>query len=534
MNDYKQMLLTALCLLTLFLIVGCGQKSTNATLTPDVSTSNNSTTDTNTTSSDTASTTEPAVVAPPVVESPTFETPLPSFDANGNPIFTNVSVHDPSVIKVDDTYYVFGSHLQSAKTTDLMNWQLISSGATTGNKLIPNVKEEMKDALTWAQTDTFWAGDVIQLADGKFYMYYCNCKGDSPRGDIGLAVSDNIEGPYVNKGMFLKSGMWNQTSPDGKVYDATKHPNAVDPDTFFDKNGLLWMVYGSYSGGIFILQMDPTTGLPLPDQGYGKKLLGGNHARIEGPYMLYSPESDYYYLFLSFGGLDVTGGYNIRVARSKNPDGPFVDALGQEMINCKGATGTIFDDKSIEPFGVKLVGNFKFTKATGEPSGVTLGYASPGHNSAYYNEETKQYYLIFHTRFPNAGDGYQVRVHQFFINADGWPVVAPERYSSEVKSPLTTEEISGDFKLINHGKEVSATVKQSEVITLDASGNISGTHSGSWQQSQDGRLEITIDGILYKGYALKQWNSGLKLSTITFTALSADGTAVWGTKVLAQ
>jgi arabinan endo-1,5-alpha-L-arabinosidase len=64
--------------------------------------------------------------------------------------------------------------------------------------------------------------------------------------------------------------------------------------------------------------------------------------------MLYSPLTDYYYLFLSFGGLDAAGGYNIRVARSRNPDGPFVDAAGNNMINCKGPQGTTFDDKAID------------------------------------------------------------------------------------------------------------------------------------------------------------------------------------------
>jgi arabinan endo-1,5-alpha-L-arabinosidase len=44
-------------------------------------------------------------------------------------------------------------------------------------------------------------------------------------------------------------------------------PNVVDPNTFFDKDGKLWMIYGSYSGGIFILEMDATTGLPLPEPG---------------------------------------------------------------------------------------------------------------------------------------------------------------------------------------------------------------------------------------------------------------------------
>lgn len=177
--------------------------------------------------------------------------------------FKETSVHDPSILKVKDTFYIFGSHLAAAKSKDLMNWDTIATGVANGNTLIPNVKEELKEALDWAQTDTLWAADVIQLADGKFYMYYNACKGDSPRSAMGLAVADKIEGPYKNKGIFLKSGMWDQPSEDGTIYDATKHPNAVDPDTFYDKNGKLWMVYGSYSGGIFIMQMDEKTGKPL-------------------------------------------------------------------------------------------------------------------------------------------------------------------------------------------------------------------------------------------------------------------------------
>ena len=105
----------------------------------------------------------------------------------------------------------------------------------------------------------------------------------------------------------------------------------------------------------YIMEMDPDTGFPYPDQGYGKKLLGGYHARIEGPYILYSPKTDYYYLFLSFGGLDSTGAYNIRVSRSKNPDGPYFDAKGQDMINCMGKPGILFHDPSIQPYGTKLL-----------------------------------------------------------------------------------------------------------------------------------------------------------------------------------
>ncbi len=144
-------------------------------------------------------------------------------------------------------------------------------------------------------------------------------------------------------------------SPDGQTYNANIHPNAIDPHVFFDHEGELWMVYGSYSGGIFILPMDKTTGLPT-EESYGTKLMGGNHSRIEGPYMVYNEETDYYYLFTSFGGLDATGAYNIRVARSKNPDGPFYDMKGQDKIAAKGPAGSFFDDVAIEKYGLSYLG----------------------------------------------------------------------------------------------------------------------------------------------------------------------------------
>ncbi|MDR3052150.1 MAG: family 43 glycosylhydrolase [Oscillospiraceae bacterium] len=148
----------------------------------------------------------------------------------------------------------------------------------------------------------------------------------------------------------------------GALYDAAADPNVIDPNTFYDKEGRLWMVYGSYSGGV---RMDEATGLPQPGQGYGKKLLDKNHARIEGPYILYAPETDYYYLFLSFGGLEAGDGYNIRVCRSRRPDGPYLDALEQDMIRCGGPEGSFFGDRAIEPYGVKLLGGFRFMPLQG-------------------------------------------------------------------------------------------------------------------------------------------------------------------------
>ena len=74
------------------------------------------------------------------------------------------------------------------------------------------------------------------------------------RSYLGLAQADSVEGPYTNQGIFLRSGYRAgelDTYPvDGvTAYNPAVHPNVIDPAAFYDKNGNLWMVYGSYSGG---------------------------------------------------------------------------------------------------------------------------------------------------------------------------------------------------------------------------------------------------------------------------------------------
>ena len=451
------------------------------------------------------------------------------------PKLTNVSVHDPSVMYADGTYYIIGSHMQAAKSDDLMIWTQISSGLDS-NVLFADVRTELSKALQWTQSDTFWAADWIQLrSDGRYYMYYCACQGSSPLSCMGLAVADSPEGPYTDLGIFMRSGVSGFT-PDKKGYDASTMPNAIDPNVFYDKDGNLWMVYGSYSGGIFILEMDPETGFPKPDQGWGKKLTGGNHTPIEGPYIIYSPDTEYYYLFTSYGGLSYDAGYNIRVARSKNPDGPYLDSEGKDIINAADGSSSNMDTSKIRDYGVKLFGNFTWTKEYTD-IGKTFGYVSPGHNSAYYNEKTGQYFLIFHTRFPGQGETHQVRVHQMFLNDDGWFTVAPFRYAGEDigQYEYTGENVIGTYKFVNHGKDVTSKITKSVKIRLNGDYTVtdakSGENIGSWQLSAGNRAEITIDGIAYNGVFLFQWDDSAGGYTMTFSALSTQGTAIWGTQV---
>ncbi|WP_062299740.1 LamG-like jellyroll fold domain-containing protein [Demequina maris] len=454
-------------------------------------------------------------------------TPTPSFD--------DVTVHDPSIVTSGDDIWVFGSHGASAYTTDLMHWtqNSVDLSQDADNPLFDDVHEELAEAFEWAQTSTLWASDVIQLADGKYYLYYNACKGDSPRSALGVAVSDDVDGPYEDLGIILKSGMWDEESENpGEIYDATIHPNTVDPDAFYDAEGNLWMVYGSYSGGIFILQMDPATGLPLPDQGYGKHLVGGNHARIEAPTIRYDRKTGYYYLFLSYGGLDATGGYEVRVARSTSPDGPYVDAKGTDMSTVKGAEGTLFDDVSIQSSGVKIMDGYLFPREVGDPgTGLGTGYVSPGHTSWYDDPDTGASYIVLHSRFPGTGEMHNVRVNRMYMNADGWPVVAPQRYAGERNSWVKAREIVGTWEVVKFTDAITADTTAPLSITLNANGRITGDLKGRWERAGEKRATLYTPKGTFTGVFARVWDPATEEWTVGLTVQSKRGLSMWGRQV---
>lgn len=130
------------------------------------------------------------------------------------------------------------------------------------------------------------------------------------------------------------------------------------------------------------------------------------------------------------------------------------------------------------------MGNHLFDRKIGDDgTGIGTGYVSPGHNSAYYNPETGEHFLIFHTRFPQTGEMHEIRVHQMFMNQYGWPVVAPYRYAGETLEKVYREDIIGDYKMINHGKDISAEIKKTVDITLAKNNIITGDVTGTWKKT---------------------------------------------------
>ncbi|MBO1515303.1 LamG-like jellyroll fold domain-containing protein [Metabacillus bambusae] len=512
----------------------------------------------------------------------------PNTDFQGEaPVFKNVSVHDPSIIKDGDTYYVFGSHIEAAKSKDLKSWTSFANGYTTpGNAIYGDLSKNLAGSFTWAgendsdskggyavwAPDVFWNEDYVNDDGTKgAYMIYYSASSTYIRSAIGYAVSKNIEGPYKAVDTIVYSGFtkneeydansnvnkkWTNTNINKLIdngtltgprsgwfnsngsYANSNFPNAIDANLFYDEDGKLWMTYGSWSGGIFMLEINKTTGQAiypgedgttddgrLVDRYFGTKIAGGYGKSGEGPYIVYDKNTGYYYLYVTYGWLGADGGYNMRLFRSTSPDGPYVDAEGKSAV----LPGNV--DHS--PYGMKLMGNFLFERKVGDPGkGIGYGYLSPGHNSVYYDSETGQQFLVFHTRFPETGEMHELRIHQMFMNKDGWPVVAPYRYSGETIDKVNRQDLIGEYKFINQGKDTSANIHKSVFIRLNKDNTVTGDVDGTWKKTSHNQAEITVDGETFDGVFVRQWDPTSERYVMSFTAVSKEGVSVWGSKVL--
>ncbi len=503
-----------------------------------------------------------------------------------------VSVHDPSIaVSKEGTYYVFGSHTDTAKSTDLIDWDKYDTNTSginrTNNKLWGNISQTLAESFKWAGendmdstgTVSVWAPDVFwnpaykneDGSTGAYMIYYCTTS-TAIRSVIGFATSQNIEGPYVFGKNLVYSGFTktdaydsrggttskinknyvntnidelieNGTLKDGVndnwfkkdgSYQNTYWPNALDPTVFEDKDGKLWMTYGSWSGGIFVLELDPATGEAkypgksevrsdgiVVDEYFGAHIGGGLAKSGEGPYILYDKDSDYYYLYMSYEALQSTGGYNMRLFRSKNPDGPYTDAAGR---------GAVVDNSNTDhsTLGIKVMGNYTLYSNDNEYT-----YMAPGHNSALIDEKTGGRYLIYHTRFSSTSETHQVRVHQQFLNSQGWPVTAPYEYKGDVISATgySSDSVIGDYYFINHGTTSDkSSVHTASTITLNKDGKISGGVTGTWSM-KDGTyyMSVTLNGVTYDGVFFYQQDESAKVHrTMTFSAIGTNNETIWG------
>lgn len=427
-----------------------------------------------------------------------------------------------------------------------------------------------------------WAPDVIYNKTMKRWCMYMSLNGDNWASSIVCFTSDNIEGPWKYQGPVVFSGFLGKYAHNGyAAADDWKNtdftiatgetslperynvgdkwgsfwPNCIDPCVFYDDQDNLWMSYGSWSGGIFLLRLDKSNGLrdytytypyevngkaatsaaasanTTSDPYFGKKIAGGYYVSGEASYV--EKIGSHYFLFMSYGGLVSTGGYQMRVFRSDNPEGPYVDCNGTSAVFNRYLMN--YSATAVDNRGVLLFGGYKWDPMSGAE-------IAQGHNSAFTDKEGRSF-VVYHSRFTNKGEGHEVRVHQLFLNDEGWIMAAPFEFDGETitnndiatKASIADTEIAGDYQFLRHeyGQNTEAKAYETPVnIRLNADGTISGAENGKWERTAGtDYIALTIDDVVYRGVLVRQTIDYTNIPAIAIAALSSSsGSTTLGQK----
>ncbi|MBQ7195694.1 MAG: family 43 glycosylhydrolase [Bacteroidales bacterium] len=302
-----------------------------------------------------------------------------------NPVWKTYPSPDPTVIRVGDWFYSYSTeaNIRILKSSDCVNWTLVGTAFTSQTRP-RNVKtKEGKDVGLWAPD--------IEFIGGQYVLYYGQSAGDYMTG-FGAATSDSPEGPFTDRGLLVYDEL---TGTKGNV------------DQFYFKDpvtGTQWMGWGSYggsTGGLHIAE--------LSDDGLSLKYVNKNVRDLskiyriagsawEGGQMYY--HAGKYYLFCS-GGYCCSGensDYNVQVATSSSPTGPFVNKKGENLN--------------------KVAGTWKIMAGNDYAVG-------PGHVSEIILDDNKAEWIFYHGFVKGHADEYKrvLFLDRLTWDAEGYPVI---------------------------------------------------------------------------------------------------------------
>src|SRR5215211_8815884 len=329
---------------------------------------------------------------------------------------------DPSVIRArDGWWYTYGTTdplregeqarhiIPMARSRDLVHWTYVGDAFTEST--LPG----------WAAPDAaLWAPDIRYL-DGAYHLYYVvtqtTVTGEPNDNAIGVATAPTPTGPWTDSGGPVVGPRRGESGDPGNF------KWTFDPNEFTDRDGTRYLYYGSYYGGIWVMELAPD----------GKRTVGeptmvAIDNRYEGAYVV--RHGDFYYLFGSTANCCAgpTTGYSVYVGRSRSPEGPFLDREGHSMTASR-VGGSIV----VTPNGNKWIGT--------------------GHN-AIATDLAGQDYLVYHAidrGDPYLDEPFGINERPMLLDRldwiDGWPKVRGGAWASEdpQPAPVGTFAVGDDF-----------------------------------------------------------------------------------------
>jgi arabinan endo-1,5-alpha-L-arabinosidase len=270
-----------------------------------------------------------------------------------------------------------GRGVSSAWSSNLVDWN-------PGPRVFTNAPEWVAETVPENRRMHYWAPDIIRH-NGRYLLYYSVSSFGKNTSAIALATNPTLD-PDKPEYRWTDEGIVIQSSPQVDY-------NAIDPAVLQDADGSLWMSFGSFWGGIKLIQLDPKTGKRVAPDSPVHAL--ARYESIEAPCI--HRHGDHYYLYVNWGfccrGTNST--YEIRFGRSDKITGPYLDMEGHDML----VSG-----------GTRLLGT----------EGQMIG---PGHAGIFGEGGTNWFTFHYYDGTRRGASTYALRPIRWA--ADGWPEVEP-------------------------------------------------------------------------------------------------------------
>lgn len=491
----------------------------------------------------------------PDFRGPTYSddyTPISSWSHRS--IWNLANVHDPTVIKDGDYFYMYqtnasygnvhqaGGNYPARRSKDLVNWEYLGavfdSDPAWVKSTLNNIRANMDPALPPIANPVygFWAPHITKVAN-TFRLYYSVVVLDpilgndgneywTERAFIGLAESTDLSSNnWEDKGMVIHSvadGEETYKRNGNSDWSGYFKFNAIDPSYVVTPEGEHWLIYGSWHSGLVAVEVDPVTGKPMELntlQDFGVRIAGrGNvHSNrwqaLEAPEIIYNEDTGYYYLFLSYD--ELAKAYNTRVARSENITGPYYGLDG----------GNVTEGAEAYPI---LTHPYKFKDG--------YGWVGISHPSIFQDPDSGKWFYSSQGRLSPHIAGINVsnavmmgHVREIYWTKDGWPVVAPERYADVPDITIREVDLTGKWEEITLRYEYQ-TMQVSKNITLNEDYSIDGYVNGTWS-FDEGSQTLTLNGTELLVDSAWDWEVSPRRTTVTYAGISSAGFSIWGKKV---
>ncbi len=480
--------------------------------------------------------------------------------------------HDPSLIEVEEDgapmYYIFSTGWNDStrvngaatwgneirKSRDMLTWDFVGRtfsaqerqdmlGSEVGEWLYG--KNGETDSFSWHNKDSWWAPDIVPASGGGYWLYTCVVDGSGKNEQLGKddgfpvgnqyfaraciiqCYSPTLEpGSFEYRSVLMQSSILRNASSANEV-------NGIDPQIIYDKDGGMYMAYGSFGSGNYMLELDPQTGLRKDGQNSWKthdeirryvseigtlkntqnpdadnKVIGWEHdyygknisrRNMEAPVIarhdnvtvsdengIQAEGKTFYYSMHSYNGL--ADAYMMWGGRSENVWGVYRSVGGGVVYN-----ENITSDANE---GNKYMGAFTWSNKSDGNKEIDI--ILPGHNDLFTTSDgTSVAAYITRTAAGTNYTGAQffVQIHQYYLNSFGDIVINPNRYGGEVDRSVSKEELlhfteGGKFKMVVMNNNNTDQKSVDVVLTDDGKITYNSVEIGSWLMYGEGYIKF--------------------------------------------